>query len=559
MINLSALDWGVVGVYFALLASVAIWVALRRDKNSADYFLAGKNAGWFLIGASIFASNIGSEHLVGLAGTGAQSGMAFAHWELHSYMILVLGWIFAPFYLRAGVFTTPEFLEMRYSPGTRTLLSAVFLLSYVLTKVSVTVYAGALVIKTVLGIDTMFGVDFFWVAALGLVIVTGLYTVAGGMKAVLYTEAVQAPLLLFGSLLILFIGLDRIGGWSELARLNEGAMHLWRPLSTTPETTGFPGLLFDPSETPWLGVLLASPIIGLWYWCTDQYIVQRVLSARDLKQARRGAIFAGYLKLFPVFIFLIPGMLAVALHSKGMINMESPDQAFPLLVSTLLPSGVKGLVLAGLLAAVMSSLASLFNSSATLFTVDFYKRLKPDSTEAQLVRTGRLATVVVVFLGIVWIPVMRNMADYLYAYLQLIQSLLAPAIAAVFMLGIFSRRMTAQAGFWGLAVGFGLGVARLAMLVADRQFDVDFAGPAGVFVEINWLYFCAILFAVTCVAMWVISLVTPAPTPEQIGGLTWGGATAQERAAVRATWDKWDVIHTVIVLAIVIGVYVVFW
>lgn len=559
MISFSAVDWGVVALYFAVLVAVVVWVAARRNQDSKDYFLASRNAGWVLIGCSIFASNIGSEHLVGLAGTGAQSGMAFAHWELHSYMILVLGWVFAPFYLRAGVFTTPEFLEKRYSPGTRTLLSAVFLLSYVLTKVSVTVYAGALVIKTVLGIETLFGVDFFWVAALGLVIVTGLYTVAGGMKAVLYTEAVQAPLLLFGSLLILFIGLDRIGGWDELARINEGAMHLWRPLSTTAETTGFPAFLFDPSETPWLGVLLASPIIGLWYWCTDQYIVQRVLSARDLKQARRGAIFAGYLKLFPVFIFLIPGMIAVALNEKGLISMESADQAFPLLVSTLLPSGIKGLVLAGLLAAVMSSLASLFNSSATLFTVDFYKRLKPASSEAQLVRIGRLATVVVVFLGIVWIPVMRNMADYLYAYLQLIQSLLAPAIAAVFMLGIFSRRMTAKAGFWGLAIGFGLGVLRLAMLVADRQFGVDFAGPAGAFVEINWLYFCAILFAVTCLVMWSISLVTPKPTADQVGGLTWGGATAEERAAVRASWDRWDVIHTIVVVAIVVGVYVVFW
>lgn len=264
MINLSSLDWGVIGLYFAVLAAVAVWVVTRKDRDSKDYFLASKNAGWVLIGCSIFASNIGSEHLVGLAGTGAQSGMAFAHWELHSYMIIVLGWLFAPFYLRANIFTTPEFLERRYSPATRTLLSAVFLLSYILTKVSVTVYAGALVLKTVLGIETMAGIDFFWIGALGLVIVTGLYTVAGGMKAVLYTEVVQAPLLLFGSLLILFIGLDRIGGWSELARINEATLHLWRPLSTTAETTGFPAFLFDPSETPWLGVLLASPIIGLW-------------------------------------------------------------------------------------------------------------------------------------------------------------------------------------------------------------------------------------------------------------------------------------------------------
>lgn len=252
-------------------------------------------------------------------------------------------------------------------------------------------------------------------------------------------------------------------------------------------------------------------------------------------------------------------MIAVALHDKGMIQMGSADQAFPLLVSTLLPAGVKGLVLAGLLAAVMSSLASLFNSAATLFTVDFYKRMRPETSEAGLVKMGRIATVVVVLLGIIWIPVMKSMADYLYAYLQLIQSLLAPAIAAVFMLGIFSRRMTAQAGFIGLAAGFAAGVLRLAMLVANKQFGVEFSGVAGAFVEINWLYFSAILFAATCVVMWIVSLVTKAPSPEQIAGLTWGGVTAEEKAAVRATWDKWDVIHSVIVVGVVIGVYVVFW
>ena len=406
-VSFSALDWAVVAAYFVVIAGIAIWVALGKEKDTEDYFLASRDAGWFLIGASIFASNIGAEHLVGLAGTGAGSGMAFAHWELHSYLCVVLGWVFAPFYLRSGVFTTPEFLEKRYTPATRMVLSLVSMVAYVLTKASVTIYAGAVAISTILGYPTGSAIDlpllgptdFFWFAAFSLVIVTGVYTVTGGMKAVLWTEGLQAPLLLIGSLIILVAGLAQIGGLDGLRAANPETIHLWRPLSTTPETQGFPGFLFDPSETPWLGVMLASPIIGLWYWCTDQYIVQRVLTAKNLKEARRGTLWAGYLKLFPLFIFLIPGMIAVALKQQGVAgfaDMTRPDEAFPRLVSHLLPAGLRGLVLAGMLAALMSSLASLFNSTATLFTVDVYKRLRPRAGEAHLVNVGRLATVAVV-------------------------------------------------------------------------------------------------------------------------------------------------------------------
>jgi solute:Na+ symporter, SSS family len=400
-VNFSALDWGIVGAYFVLNTIICIWAAMQKEKDTKDYFLASKSAGWFLIGSSIFASNIGAEHLVGLAGSGASSGMAFAHWELHSYLCLVLGWIFAPFYLRAGIFTTPEFLEKRYTPWTRTFLSFIFLVSYILTKASVTIFAGAFAIQTVLGYETInlgFGEwDFFWFSALALVIITGVFTVVGGMKSVLWTEAMHVPVLLAGSCVLLFVGLSQIGGIEALREHNQETFHLWRPLlqgtegeSWIPQNLDF---LFDPAQTPWLGVLLASPIIGLWYWCTDQYIVQRVLTARNLKEARRGTIFAGYLKLVPVFIFLIPGMIAVALWKQGAPGFEqietNPQGAFPILISNLLPIGLRGLVLAGMLSALMSALASLFNSTATLFTVDFYKRLKPASSEKHLVFVGR--------------------------------------------------------------------------------------------------------------------------------------------------------------------------
>ena len=569
-VTFSALDWAVVAAYFVLIAGIAVWVALGREKDTEDYFLASRDAGWFLIGASIFASNIGAEHLVGLAGTGAASGMAFAHWELHSYLCVLLGWVFAPFYLRAGIFTTPEFLEKRYTTATRMGLSLVSMVAYVLTKASVTIYAGAVAISTILGypsgstidLPLLGPTDFFWFSAFTLVIVTGVYTVTGGMKAVLWTEGLQAPLLLVGSLVILVVGLARIGGLEALRAANSETIHLWRPLSTTPATQGFPGFLFDPSETPWLGVMLASPIIGLWYWCTDQYIVQRVLTAKSLKEARRGALWAGYLKLFPVFIFLIPGMIAVALKHQGVegfTDMTRPDEAFPRLVSHLLPAGLRGLVLAGMLAALMSSLASLFNSTATLFTVDVYKRLRPDAGEAHLVHVGRLATIAVVGAGMAWIPFLQSLGNgSLYGYLQLVQSLLAPAIAAVFVLAIASPSVTPIAGFVGLSVGFVLGMGRLALIVASDA-GMRFGRPLDAFVELNWLYFSFFLFAFTCALMALVSRWTSPAPAAKLANLTRGTITPEQRARERGSYGAWEIAHSAVILGVIAAVYVVFW
>jgi len=567
-INFAPLDWGVVGLYFLVNTAICIWAALAREKNTTDYFLASRSAGWFLIGSSIFASNIGAEHLVGLAGSGASSGMAFAHWEMHSYLCIVLGWVFAPFYLRANIFTTPEFLEKRYSPATRTFLSAIFLVSYILTKASVTVFAGAFAIQTVLGYDVvnlpLIGpVDFFWFSAFALVAITGVFTIVGGMKSVLWTEAMHVPVLLAGSLVLVFVGLTQIGGLDALRAANAETIHLWRPLSTTPETEGFPGFLFDPSQTPWLGVMLASPILGLWYWCTDQYIVQRVLTGRNLKEARRGTLFAGYLKLLPVFIFLVPGMIAVALWKQGAPGFESigenPQSAFPVLVSNLLPEGLRGLVLAGMLSALMSSLASLFNSTATLFTVDFYKRLRPHVSEKHLVGVGRLATLAVVVLGMAWIPFLESLGrGSLYGYLQLVQSLLAPSIAAVFMLGIFSKYATPASGLVGLAAGFVLGMSRLALIVASEN-GVELAPEIESFVALNWLYFSFFLFVFTCLLIFLVSLVTRKASDEQLEGLTYQSVTVQQRAEERASYGPWEIFHTFAILAIIVGVYIYFW
>jgi solute:Na+ symporter, SSS family len=355
------LDWFIILLYFGIIGFVAWWVG-RHQRSTKDYFLAGRNAGFFAIGASIFTSNIGSEHIVGLAGQGASTGMAMAHWELHAWCLIFLAYFFVPFFYRSGVYTIPEFLEKRFNARARWILSLVSLVAYVFTKVSVTVYAGALVFQTLLP-DTFGSPEAaFWVGAFLTVILTGIYTGFGGMRAVLYTAAPQAILLVVGSCFITFYGLSRLGGWGELVtlcRTNADSFALWRPLS-------------DP-EFPWLGVLIASPIIGLWYWCTDQYIVQRTLAAKDLTTARRGALFGGLLKVTPVLIFLIPGLIGWALHQEGIIQIPlrsdgsiNGDQVFPTLVATLLPTGLRGLIVAVLLAALMSSLASLFNSSASL-------------------------------------------------------------------------------------------------------------------------------------------------------------------------------------------------
>ena len=361
---LETLDWIVLSIYFLALIAVAVWVVLQKNKNTEDYFLAGRNVGWFVIGASIFASNIGSEHVVGLAGTGFESGTPMAHYELHAWIVLLLGWLFLPFYIRSGAFTMPEFLEKRFDSRSRWFLSVFSLLAYVLTKVSVTIYAGGIVVSELLGIP-------FWYGAIGVVIFTGIYTVIGGMKAVIYTETLQTIVLILGSVVITYLGLLEVGGWNELQdavrTVSPDHFNMWRPMS-------------DP-DFPWTGLLIGGTIVGIWYWCTDQYIVQRTLAAHNIKIGRRGAIFGAYLKLLPILIFLIPGIIAFALSIQNpeVFSIEKADRAFPMLVKTLLPVGLKGLVAGGLMAALMSSLASVFNSCSTIFTIDIYKKLKPKS------------------------------------------------------------------------------------------------------------------------------------------------------------------------------------
>jgi len=551
MPSLSTFDWIVIAAYFGVLLALVLAVT-RRQQTSTDYFLAGRNVGFFAIGASIFASNIGSEHIVGLAGQGASTGLAMAHYELHAWIVVLLAWVFVPFYYQAGVFTMPEFLERRFGPTPRWILSLVSLAAYVLTKVSVTVYAGAIIFSTLLP-DTFGSPEAaFWVGAVVTVLLTGLYTVAGGLRAVLYTDSAQAIMLLIGSGAITWFGLQQLGGWGELqafAAANVAEYALWRPLS-------------DP-EFPWLGILIASPIVGIWYWCTDQYIVQRTLAAKNLTEARRGALWGAFLKVWPVFIFLVPGLIGAALNARGLLQIPldsagNPvgDQVFPTMVVSLLPAGLRGLVVAGLLAALMSSLSSLFNSTATLFTVDIYEKLRPKATEQQIVAVGRMATGVVIVLGLIWIPIMPAISEGgLYQYLQNVQSYLAPPITAVFLLGIFNQRVNSRGAVWGMGLGFVLGMTKLGLQAVFGAGKIENPALLAAIADLNFLYFSGLLFLICLGVIIVFSRGEAAPEPAQLRGLT---LAHMDREAVRASWNRKDVAATAVVLGLVATVYLYF-
>ena len=554
---MSPFDWIIIAVYFLIIVGI-VWWSSRKQDTTTDYFLAGRDVGWFAVGASLFASNIGSEHIVGLAGSGANNGMAQAHWELHAWIMILLAWFFVPFYYRANIFTTPEFLEKRFDGRARWVLSIVSLVAYVFTKVSVTVYAGALVFETLLP-DT-FGTpeNAFWVGAFTTVILTGIYTVLGGLRAVVYTEVLQTGLLLLGSLFITIFGLSALGGWGELreiAATQSEQFALWRPNS-------------DPNF-PWLGVMIASPIVGIWYWCTDQYIVQRTLSARSLADARRGAIWGGFLKVWPIFIFLIPGMIGYALYEKGLLDIPlgpdgeeiAGDMVFPTLVAELLPVGLRGLVVGSLLSALMSSLASLFNSCATLFTVDIYSKLRPGRPERELVRVGRLATGVVVIFGLMWIPIMKTISEGnagLYDYLQNVQSFLAPPITAVFLLGIFSKRINATGAFWGLIIGFVLGMIKLTLQTLTQSGAMAETGVLGAIGAFNGYYFAGVLFVISVALVVGLSLATAPPPEDRLRGLTYATVSPEEREENRTSGGRASVIGTFVVLGLVLGVYLYF-
>jgi len=571
------LDWVIIAVGI-LAVTWAVWRSVKKDKlsqvgaNSEDY-LFGKGEPWYIIGAAIFAANIGSEHLVGLAGTGAKSGVGMAHWEMQGWMILILGWLFVPFYqlmnAKLGkIITMPDFLKNRYTPRTGSWLSIITLIAYVLTKVSVTAFTGGIFMESLLGLP-------FWYGAIGLIVLTGVFTVFGGMKGVMTLSAIQTPILIIGSFLVLFLGLSALGG-GDIAQGWTAMIDHAKTLSVGKDGVAYgTNHMFhfetgDPmyDDYPGFWVFIGAVIIGFWYWCTDQHIVQRVLGQTKgeshdvvMKRARRGTIAAGYFKILPVFMFLIPGMIAAALAARpgSGFTLENPDTAFGSMVKFVLPAGVKGIVTIGFISALVASLAAFFNSCATLFTEDFYKPMYKDKSESTYVLVGRIATMVVVVLGMAWIPVMMNLGS-LYDYLQGIQSLLAPAMVAVFVLGIFSKRITPKAGEAGMIVGFFIGMARLLTNVFTHSGkDVMTGGfweSTSWFWKTNWLIFEIWLLVFIVLMMVVVSIFTPKPTAEQIDSITF---TGDYKTLVKDSWNKWDVIASLGVVAICVAFYLYFW
>jgi len=544
---LQQLDWIVLGIYFLALIGVAVWVFVQKNSNTEDYFLAGRNVGWFVIGASIFASNIGSEHVVGLAGTGFESGTPMAHYELHAWIVLLLGWLFLPFYIRSGAFTMPEFLEKRFDSRSRWFLSVFSLLAYVLTKVSITIYAGGIVVSELLGIP-------FWYGAIGIVVFTGIYTVIGGLKAVIYTETLQTVVLIFGSVVITYLGLQEVGGWSQLREtvtaVSPDHFNMWRPMN-------------DP-QFPWTGLLIGGTIVGIWYWCTDQYIVQRTLAANNITIARRGAIFGAYLKLLPILIFLVPGIIAFALtlQQPEVFQVAKADRAFPMLVKTLLPVGLKGLVAGGLMAALMSSLASVFNSCSTIFTIDIYKKIKPDKSEKSLIRIGKIATAIIVVLGIIWIPIMEKIGGgVMYQYLQNVQSYIAPPVTAVFLLGIIWKRVTSDAAITTLISGLILLILRLGTEIYFQEeitSGIEVSGIAFSFATVNFAHMAIFMFIFSVFLCVGVSMASAVPDYARIEGLSFGTMNTKMKQEFRESFNTTDLVLSAILVGMVISILLYF-
>jgi len=592
--HITPLDWLLIALYFTVLLCVAWWVVRKSKDTATDYFLAGRNLGWWIIGASIFASNIGSEHIVGLAGSGAVDGVAMAHYELHAWCLLVLAWVFVPFYARSMVFTMPEFLERRFSSASRYVLSVVSLITFVVSKIAVGIFAGGVVFGTLLpelklnigGVE----IDSFWIGSVLVILLTGLYTILGGMRAVAYNDAVQVTVLIVGSGLLTVYGLYKLGGWNELRYwCGSDMFNLWKPLIPPGvEGTWAPVLeknalgavvkeaWYFNGHFPWLGMAICAPIIGLWYWCTDQYIVQRALGAPNQTEARRGSIFAAFLKLFPVYLFIIPGLICFALAKSGKIPqlqsiLIAPDGqvtkeaqgAFPLMVQYLLPPGLRGIVVAGLLSALMGSLAGVFNACSTLFTVDLYAKFRPRASQHELVRMGRIATAFMVLIALAWIPVIKG-ASGLYNYLQAVQGYLAPPIFIVFFFGVFFKRLNAKGCLWAMLVGFVMGVFRMVVdtpvTLGLKGFENGYAHGSFLWIvnNIYFQYFSVLIALVSAVVMVAVSFATREPDYAGITSLTYGTVTEEDRAQTRHGWGWQEVAASGFVLTAILGAYLYF-
>ncbi len=475
ILSSNALNLITVFGYIFLVLVVGLVFSRSSGKSSVDYFLAGRNMGWIVIGVSLFATNISSEHILGLSGAGAEHGLAAGSLEWLAVLVMIpLGWLFVPVFLKQGVFTTSEFLEKRFNRSSRIYLSSISLITYTLTKISITLYAGGLLFKAILGWD-------MYTSAIFIVVVTGLYTLIGGMRAVLYTQIVQIVFIIGGAAVVVYYSLNAVGGLNGLqAKLPTDFFEMFKSI--------------DDPDFPISGIILGAPILAIWYWCNDQYMVQRLLTARSVGQAQSATIFNGFLKILPVFLWVVPGMAAIALFP----GISGRNAYAALITHTIVPIGLEGLVVASILAAMMSSLSSVFLSASTLLTMDFYRMMFPGAPEQKQVLIGRLTTTLVVITAILWVPLTQLTGQQMYVNLQSMQAYISPPIAAVFLLGFFSKRVNGRAAIVSLVAGGIIGITRLIMAMVNHWAPIN-NSILGAFVHINFLHFAFLLFVFSIV------------------------------------------------------------
>ncbi|XP_053116746.1 sodium/glucose cotransporter 2 isoform X1 [Hemicordylus capensis] len=527
----NAADISVICLYFLAVIGVGLWSMCRTNRSTVGgYFLAGRNMAWWPIGASLFASNIGSGHFVGLAGTGAANGLAVAGFEWNAlFIVLLLGWLFVPVYLTAGVITMPQYLKKRFGgQRIRLYLSVLSLFMYIFTKISVDMFSGAVFIQQALGWN-------IYVAVIALLIITTIYTMTGGLAALMYTDTVQTFVMVSGAFILMGFAFNEVGGYEGVFDKYMGALPS-RTLSPAPALYNISASCYLPredsfhmirdavtSDLPWPAVIVGLSINSLWYWCSDQVIVQRCLAGKNLTHVKAGCILCGYLKLLPMFLMVMPGMISRILYPDEVAcivpeecrricgtEVGCSNIAYPKLVVSLMPSGLRGLMLAVMLAALMSSLASIFNSSSTLFTMDIYNRLRPQANDKELLIVGRVWILLIVGVSIAWIPVVQAaQGGQLFDYIQSISSYLAPPIAAIFLLGVFVKRVNEQGAFWGLVGGLAIGMARMIPEFIYGTGSCLFPSSCPRLIcGIHYLYFAIILFLATAAIMMAVSLCT---------------------------------------------------
>ncbi|XP_006894882.1 PREDICTED: low affinity sodium-glucose cotransporter-like [Elephantulus edwardii] len=529
----NAADISVIVIYFVVVMAVGFWAMLKTNRSTVGgFFLAGREISWWPMGASLFASNIGSNHFVGMAGTGAASGIAIAALEWNALvMLLVLGWIFVPIYIKAGVVTSPEYLKKRFGGKRLNIYFSVLSLFFsVILMISGNIFSGAIFIKLALGLD-------LYLAIFILLAITALYTVTGGLASVIYTDTLQTIIMLIGSFILMGFAFAEVGGYESfiekymnaIPSVVQGDNLTISSECYTPQADSFH--IFRDAVTgdiPWPGMIFGITINGLWYWCADQVIVQRCLSGKNMSHVKAACIMCGYLKLLPMFLMVMPGMISRILY-PDMVACVVPsecmkhcgtevgcsDYAYPLLVMELMPNGLRGLMLSVMLASLMSSLTSVFNSASTLFTMDLYTKMRKQASEKELLIAGRLFIILLIAISILWIPLLQmSQNGQLMQYLASINSYLAPPVGAVYLLAIFCKRVNEQGAFWGLLIGLVIGLIRM---IAEFAYGTgSCTAPSNcptIICGVHYFYFSIILFCVTLLVVLGVSLVTK-PIPD---------------------------------------------